>query len=251
MMSRVGWLRLIVIVAAVLLLELLCRTGVISRLTMIPPSEMAVALWELLLSGEMNDDMARTFRNVAASFVLSVVAGFLGGVIVHALPRLRRVIDPLLASYYSVPFFVFYPLFIVIFGLNDWPLIMIGFLFASIAMVINTLNGLDRIPRVLWKVARIHRLNRPQQVWLIVMPAATPYLFTGVKLALAYSFIGVLAGEFILSSSGLGYSIAYAYDNFDNRTMYALVLFVLVLVTVMNTALHLWEQRLLRRRRRA
>lgn len=249
--GKVGLIRLAIIVGSVLLLEVLCRTGVISNFTLIPPSEMLVVLWGLLSSGWMNEHMAKTFQNVGASFVLSVVFGFLAGVAIHAIPRLRRVMDPLLASYYSVPFFVFYPLFIVIFGVNDWPLIFIGFLFASVAMVINTLNGLDRIPRVFWRVAKVHRLDRWQTIRMIIMPAATPYLFTGVKFALAYSFIGVLAGEFILSSSGLGYSIAYAYNNFDNRTMYALVLFVLLLVGLINGVLHMWEQRLLDRRRRA
>ena len=64
-----------------------------------------------------------------------------------ALPRLRRAIDPLLASYYAVPTFMFYPLFIVLFGLNRWPLVAIGFLFAVVAMMLNTLNGFDRVPR--------------------------------------------------------------------------------------------------------
>ena len=51
----------------------------------------------------------------------------------------------------------------------------------------------------------------------VVLPAALPNLFGGIKLALAYSFIGVIAGEFILSSGGLGYGIAYAYESFENR----------------------------------
>jgi NitT/TauT family transport system permease protein len=170
--------------------------------------------------------------------------------VIHAIPRLRRACDPFLASYYSVPVFVFYPLFVSIFGLNRWPLIMIGFLFAITAMVIATLNGLDRVPPVLLKLARVHRMSRSAEGLRIVLPAAGPYLFTGVKLALAYSFIGVLAGEFILSGGGLGYAIAYAYDAFDNQTMYALMLFVLIVVTAINSALFIWEQRLLRRRGR-
>jgi len=64
----------------------------------------------------------------------------------------------------------------------------------------------------------------------------------------AYSFIGVIASEFILSGGGLGYSIAYAYNNFDNRTMYALMLFILLLVGSINAVLHVWEQRLIARR---
>ena len=79
--------------------------------------------------------------------------------------------------------------------------------------------------------------------------AAAPYLFTGVKLAVAYAFIGVIAGEFILAPRGIGYSIAFAYDNFDNRQMYALMLFILVLVTLINTALQICEGRLMARRR--
>jgi NitT/TauT family transport system permease protein len=247
-MSRAGWLRLLVVGAAVLLLELACRTGLIDPLTMIPPSAMAIALVALIGAGKLTAAAVTTFGNVALAFVLAVVVGFALGVLIHAMPRVRRVLDPLFASYYAVPFFVFYPLFIVLFGLNDLPIVAIGFLFAVVAMVINTLNGLDRIPPVLLKVGRTHRLGPLRSALLIKLPASTPYLFTGVKLAVAYAFIGVIAAEFILSGGGLGYSIAYAYNNFDNRTMYALMLLILAVVTVVNMALHVWEQRLHRRR---
>jgi NitT/TauT family transport system permease protein len=160
----------------------------------------------------------------------------------------RRAVDPLLASYYSIPFFVFYPLLIALFGLNTIPLIVIGFIFATASMVISTLNGLDRVPRVMTKTARVLRLSPARAVLSITLPSAAPYLFTGLKLALAYSFIGVIAGEFILSGGGLGFSIAYAYNNFDSQTMYALMLFVLVIAIVMNGALHMFEQRMLQRR---
>ncbi|HYM04249.1 MAG TPA: ABC transporter permease subunit, partial [Stellaceae bacterium] len=201
-------------------------------------------------AGELDAAMAQTFANVAIAFVLSVMVGFACGAIIHGLPRLRRLCDPLLASYYAVPFFVFYPLLIVIFGLNRWPLIAIGFIFGAAAMVIATLNGLDRVPRVLRKVARAHDLGWLGENLLIVLPAAAPHLFTGLKLSLAYAFIGVIAGEFILSGGGLGHAIADAYDSFDNNTMYALMLFVVALAILLNAALHVWEQRLLARRRR-
>jgi len=249
-MNKVTLVRFCVIAGAVLFVEALCRFGVINHLTLLPPSEMAAYLLHLLVTGEINKAMAQTFSNVAIAFVLSVVLGFVVGAVIHAIPRLRRACDPFLASYYSVPVFVFYPLFISLFGLNRWPLIMIGFIFAIAAMVIATLNGLDRVPPVLLKLARVHRMSRSTQVFRIILPAAAPYLFTGVKLALAYSFIGILAGEFILSGGGLGYAIAYAYDAFDNKTMYALMLFVLIIVTAINSVLYVWEQRLLQRRGR-
>jgi len=61
----------------------------------------------------------------------------------------------------------------------------------------------------------------------------------------------VIGAEFITSSRGIGYEISFAYNNFDNAVMYAMILFILVLVITVNMSLHLWEQRLLARRRRA
>lgn len=249
--AAIALTRIAVIVGAILLLEFLCRRKIINPLTLIPPSEMASSLWELITTGQITHDIAQTFTTVTIAFTLSVVTGFLIGAIVHALPRVRRAIDPLLASYYSIPFFVFYPLLIALFGLNTVPLIAIGFVFATAAMVIATLNGLDRVPRAMTKTARILRLSPARTVWSVTLPSAAPYLFTGLKLALAYSFIGVIAGEFILSGGGLGFSIAYAYNNFDNQTMYAVMAFVLIIVALINGVLHVLEQRMLKRRARA
>ena len=72
------------------------------------------------------------------------------------LARLRDTLDPLFATYYAVPVFAFYPFLIVVFGLGDLPQILIAFMLGVVAVIVNTLNGLDRVPRVLLKTARIH-----------------------------------------------------------------------------------------------
>jgi NitT/TauT family transport system permease protein len=234
-----------------LVLEALCRFGAISPLVMIAPSAMVAAMLELIVSGDITDDIVRTSATIGIAFAGAVVAGFLAGAALHAAPRVRRAVDPLLAAYYSVPGFIFYPLLVALFGLNLLPLIAIGLLFAAPAMVIATLLGLDRVPPVLRKCARIHRLGRVRTVLHVVLPAAMPSLFNGIRLAFAYAFIGVIAGEFILSGGGLGYAIGYAYESFEARRMYGLLLFVLLLAVVLNGFLYAWETRLVRRRSRS
>ena len=98
-MSKVARAQLAVILGGVALLELLTRVGLIGRLTMIPPSEMAAHLWVMLEAGELNAPMTQTFANVAIAFALAVSIGCLAGVANHRLPRLRRLADTLLASY--------------------------------------------------------------------------------------------------------------------------------------------------------
>jgi NitT/TauT family transport system permease protein len=117
-------------------------------------------------------------------------------------------------------------------------------------MVLATLDGLDSIPSVLTKVARMHRLGPLATALRIQLPHAAPYVLSGVKLAIAYGFIGVIASEFILSGYGLGFAVGFAYNAFDTRTMYGLILFIVLLVILLNLLLHAWDQRLQLRRRR-
>lgn len=247
-MTRVGRIRLIVIVAAIAALELACRVGWINHNVLIPPSEMAETLVSLLMSGQINDDVVRTLGIVTSAAVLSVVLGFAFGLVIHSLPRAREAIDPFFATYYAVPVFIFYPVMVAIFGLSPWPIVLIGVATAMVAMIIATLNGLDRVPRVLVKVARVHHMGVIATTLKLKLPAAAPHLFTGVKLSVSYAFVSVIAAEFILSPAGLGREIADAYADFNNRRMYALMLLLLVVATVVNSALHAWDIRWARRR---
>lgn len=248
-MSKVGWLRIIAIAAPLAILEIICRAGLVSPVTMIPPSEMVSSLYHILLSGKYQTDNITTLGNVLISIVSSMVVGLIVATLLQSAPTLRKIFDPLFAMYYSVPIYAFYPLMIVLFGLGDMPQIAIGFLLAVMAVIINTLNGLDRVPGVLMKVARIHHMNYLHAALLVRLPSAMPYIFTGFKLAVAYSFVGVIGAEFITASRGIGYQISFSYNNFDNFVMYPLILLVLIIVTAVNSVLYILERRLISRRR--
>jgi NitT/TauT family transport system permease protein len=240
--------RIAVMAGLVLLLEFCCRTEIIDPLTIIPPSDMMASMIEHVGSGEINGNIVQTFSTIVISFVLAIAIGTLGGALVHSMPRLRDLVDPLLASYYSVPTFIFYPLLVALLGLGKAPLIVLGVLTATPAAIISTLTGLDGVKPVLLKLARTQRLSPALTLWWVILPAALPHLFSGFKLALSYALIGVIAGEFILSGTGLGYAISFAYQSFDNRAMYGLMLFVLLVAVTANGALYVWEGRLARRR---
>src|SRR5437763_11069297 len=247
-MSRVAIIRVAVLVAATGLLELCCRTGLIDQHVVIPPSEMADALLRLLIAGQANEQIVRTFGIVAAAVIIAVLAGFAIGAAIHASPRVRQSLDPFFATYYAVPIFIFYPVMIVIFGLSAIPIVLMGVATAIVAMIIATLNGLDRVPQVLTKVACVHRIGRIAKALLLKLAAAAPHLFTGLKLAVSYAFIGVIASEFILAPAGLGRVISDAYTDFDNRKMYALMLLLIIVATVVNMFLHAVDQHLAERR---
>lgn len=247
-MTRLMRIRLAVVAVILVLLELACRLGVISSYSLIPPSQMLTAMISILRAGTLNWEIINTLIAIAVAAIAAIVIGTLTAILLHSTPRLRKAIDPVLVTYYSIPIFVFYPLFIVLFGLNNVPKILIGFLSAVVSMIASTLNGLDRVPRVMLKTGNVLKLGRLEKIVEITLPSAAPNIFNGAKLAVAHAFVGVLAAEFILSNGGLGYQIAYSYHNFDNRQMYGLMLLVLIIVSLVNGALLAWERRLRRRR---
>jgi NitT/TauT family transport system permease protein len=109
-------------------------------------------------------------------------------------------------------------------------------------MLMNTLDGLDRLPRALLRTGQALRMDPVRTALLIKLPAATPHLFTGIKLAVAYAIIGVVAAEFILATAGIGRRIALAFNDLDNPTMYGLLLMLLVIVVAINLAIQAVER---------
>jgi NitT/TauT family transport system permease protein len=216
-----------------------------------PPHRIAVDFVKLLTSKAMYPEIAKSMANVLLAFALAYIVGIATGTALHGYRTLRDTLDPLFATYYAIPVFAFYPLFIVMFGLGDGPQVLIGFLLGVVAVIVTTLNGLDRVPVVLRKTALIARLSPLQTALRVTLPFCAPYLLTAAKLALAYAFIGVIGSEFIMARAGMGYEIGFAYTNFDNATMYPLILLILLLSIAMNGALSHWEKVLLARRGQA
>ena len=247
-MSRVRVVQIAVVAGFVLLLEALCLAGVIDKITMQPPHRIVVDFVRLLASGKLDAEIAKSMGNVLLAFVLAYVIGIVVGTVLHGFKTARDTLDPLFATYYAIPVFAFYPLFIVMFGLGDGPQVLIGVLLGVVAVIVTTLNGLDRVPQVLRKTARIGGLGPLETALRVTLPFCAPYLLTAAKLALAYAFIGVIGSEFIMARNGMGYEIGYAFLNFDNATMYPLILLILLLSIVMNGLLSHWEKVLLARR---
>jgi NitT/TauT family transport system permease protein len=247
-MRRIAFYRMLVLAAAVLLLELLCLGGVIDHITMPPPHIIVRDLGAILLSGSLNAAIAKTLTNATLALGLALVAGVACAVAIHRHPMLRDTLDPLFTTYYAVPVFAFYPLLIILLGLGDAPQILIGFMLGVVAVIVNALNGLDRVPAVLKKAARMHGMGAMTTALSVTLPYAAPYVLTGAKLAVAYCLIGIIGAEFIMSRGGMGYEISFAYTNFDNATMYPLILLVLLVSIAVNAALSRWEKMLLARR---
>jgi ABC-type nitrate/sulfonate/bicarbonate transport system permease component len=237
-MKQATVIRIVVVLAVVIALEAVSRSGWVRVGLLTPPSAMAAELWSLMQTSMFWHDVGFSARATVTAFVLAMIVGCTLAVILHGLPRLRDAVEPLIASYYALPFFALYPLFVVLMGMNQSPIILLGFLYGVVAVIVGTLNGLDRIPVVLRRTGKIYRLSGLRQACFISLPAAAPHIFTGGKLAFGYAITGVLGSEFILANAGFGYDISYAYNNFEDKKMYAFLLFLLIAISILTMLIY-------------
>jgi NitT/TauT family transport system permease protein len=233
-----------VIIGAVAALEIVPRVGLGDAITLIPLSRIVPEFFELLADGELIPHLLSTGGAFVLSFLLAGVTGVPLGYLLWRYEPLKRTLDPYLTTYYAIPIFAFYPLLLAIFGFNILPVVVISWAWAVVAVVLNTAIGFGEVPRVLSKVGQSMNLSRWQLLSRIFFPAAVPYVFTGLKLGMVYSLIGVIASEFVLSTQGLGYLVSYNYTNFRTAAMYSAMFLILFLAILLNWVLNSIERRL-------
>jgi NitT/TauT family transport system permease protein len=236
----------VILAAVVLALELICRAGLVRPTDLVPPTAMVRAMVVAFAQRETLADVQLTLSSVAISVVIAAVLGIALGIVLHAMPRLRRACEPFIASYYALPLFALYPILVVIFGIGATPIVLTGVLYAMMSVLIGTLSGLDHIPRVFRKTARVHRLGTLATVFRIYLPAAAAEVAGGITLSVSYAFVAVIASEFLLAPAGLGHAIADAYTTFRIERMYGLMLGLALVVVLINAGLRMLRVRLAR-----
>lgn len=242
--TRIHGTQLGIVGAACVALEAIPRLGVGDAITFAPLSEIIVRGWELTVSGQLNEHFLATGGAFLLSFLLAALVGVPAGWLLWRLPSLKRILDPYLTSYYAIPIFAFYPVLLTILGFNLWPIISIAWAWAVVAVLLNSAIGFATVPDVLIKVGKSLNLSRRQIFTRVVVHAAGPYVFTGLKLGVVYALIGVIASEFVLSTRGLGYLVSNNYVNFRTTDMYVAMYLVLALAAVLNLGLTSIERKL-------
>ncbi|WP_052947954.1 ABC transporter permease [Aneurinibacillus tyrosinisolvens] len=238
-------LRTAIVATAFLVYEVLAQLKILDPFTFIPFSKMVSSAFALLTNPEfLSEHILPTSIEIGLSFLFSSVLGIVTGILLWRSNFLYQTIQPYLMLFYAIPIFAVYPVFISLFGMGPLPVIIIAMCFSIVAIISNTAVGLRETKKVLVKVGQSMNLTPWKMIFYIYLPAAWPYIFTGLKLGLAYSIIGVVATEFILSTRGLGHSIAFSYNNFDLNGMYGSILIVILIVIVVNAVLGYIESRL-------
>ena len=175
-----------------------------------------------------------TVQEVAIGFVLAVVGGVLLGLLIHAIPFVRRTLYPAIVVFQGLPKIALAPLMVIWFGYGLTSKVLMAFLFAFFPVVIQTMGGLASTPMNL--IEHFQAIRAPAWVTFrrLQVPAALPSIIDGCRAAMPLAVIGAIVGEFVGSEDGLGHLILAA--NAQART--DLLFATLVVVSLVAGALY-------------
>jgi NitT/TauT family transport system permease protein len=213
-------------------LETLIRTGVISEYIVPPPSEVVASFGRVVMEEHIIRRFFLTIGECLTTGVMITVFGVVGGVLLYHYRILRLAVETWVAALAAAPVVLAYPLFMVIFGRNAWTIIMIGFVAALSPVILKTVEGLAGTRKVLIDVGRSFNLSASQQFFKIMLPAALPTIFTGIRLGLIFALINIVGVEFLINYGGLGQLINDLAERYDLPGTYAAICFVILVSVV-------------------
>lgn len=238
-----GWVVPLLILAV---LETLVRSDVLPAHQMPAPSQVAQTLYLLAQSGELWRHLNASLLRVGAGFAIGAALAIVIGTWVGLSRRAEAYLEPTFQALRAIPSLAWVPLLLLWLGIDETPKIVLIALGAFFPVYLALLAGIRNIDRKLVEVGRLYGLSPLALVRRILLPAALPSLFTGLRGALSLSWMFLVAAELIAATRGLGYLLSDGRETSRPDLVIAAILLLALLGKLSDSLLKAWETRALR-----
>jgi len=240
-LTIVQW-RLITLVAFLLVWHLASIPA--GRLLLPSPVDVVPAVIDEVRTGQLLAATLSSLQVFAAGYALAIVTGVALGVLMGGMPRLGETLEIYVNALNSTPRVAFIPLIILWFGLFTNAKIVVVWFQAVMPILINTYAGVQNTDPDLLEAARSFGARRGQLFRFIMLPAALPYIVTGLRLGAANAMVGTVIAELYTALSGLGYLIALFGNTFQTARLLGPVLVLAAMGMGISQLLKVLERRL-------
>jgi NitT/TauT family transport system permease protein len=269
-MKKVNWVRLVegAIVPILLLIawQAICGLGFVDPRKLPSPIAVAIRWWSYiappeafdvakdffpswLVSGEFITDALSSLYRVITGFVVGAGLALPFGLAMGASDTMYRYLNPLLQVLRPIPPIAYIPLSILWFGLGNPPAIFLIAIGAFFPVLINTIAGVRSVDSIYLRAARNLGASQMTIFRRVILPGATPYILSGVRIGIGTAFIVVIVAEMIAVNNGLGFRILEAREYFWSDKIIAgmlsigfIGLAIDTLVNMLNTYLLRWHR---------
>ena len=234
------FLKTLSFVVVILFWEYAGRTGYSSALPSF--TETMAALGSMIMDGSLGAAFAKTLHPLAIGLLASIVVGVGLGIFMGLKDSGEWLFAPIFIVAQAAPLAALIPVLTFAYGIGITAKIFTVCIMAMPVIVLNTLGAVRNTPGSLIDMAKSFQATRLQVVMNIILPAASPLIFVGLRLGCASGFIGIILAELLITPTGIGDIISYSQSVADYANMYAAILSIIVASVLFIELLEKTEQ---------
>ena len=210
------------------------------------PSLVFGKLYTWTINGELVYHLSITLYATAIGFLIGSVVGFIVGLIFGKFAFVAEVMDPYITALYSIPKLALAPLFIIWFGIGIESKIAVSASIVFFVVFLNTYSGVREVNPLYIHATQIMGASQWAVMRTVIIPSATAWVITGLKVSVPYALVGTVIGEFMSSNRGIGFIISQATGLFDTNSVFTGIIVLAIVGAIINSLLKMIEGRLLR-----
>ncbi|MGV0780518.1 ABC transporter permease [Mycolicibacterium sp. XJ775] len=236
-LQTLAWrlLRPTVVVAAFLgVWEVAPRIGLVDKVFLPPFSEVVSAWFTLLGNGQLAEHVSASLSRALIGLAIAIVVSIPLGVAIAWYRPVAEFLNPILELFRNTAALALLPVFILILGIGETSKVALVIYAASFPILLNTISGVRTVDPLLIKSARSLGLSPVRLFQKVILPAAVPTIFTGLRMAAASSILVLIAAEMVGAKAGLGYLITASQLNFQIPNMYAGIVTIALVGVIFN-----------------
>jgi NitT/TauT family transport system permease protein len=210
------------------------------------PSRVFASLLTHFQTGDLLQHSWVTFQEIAIGFPIGAMVGIALGYWFGRSRFLAEIFEPIIIAINGIPRTALAPLFIVWLGIGIWSKVGVVFLLVFFLNFFNTYAGMRQLDTEYVDLARLMGVKGWKLTFRVILPAISPFIFTGIRTSIPFSVIGAIVGEFIAATEGVGFFIRLSAGIFRTADVFVGIIVLMVMVIVMDKAADLIEKRALR-----
>ncbi|MCD8356391.1 MAG: ABC transporter permease [Clostridia bacterium] len=235
---------LIIPIILIILWQLAANGGMINIQLFPSPAKIWQAFVKSVGNGNLQANILVSLRRVLIGYIYGAVLGIVVGVVFGLSKKTYRLFSFLLEILRPIPIIAWVPVLIMILGIGELSKIIVIMIGSFWSIFLNTYDGIRSVDTRYLEVADMFMKTKRETVCNVMLPAALPSIFTGLRIGIGSAWISVIGAELIASSAGLGYMISYSREMAQPANMYVSVLMIGIIGFLLNTILKFIETRM-------
>ncbi len=225
----------------------LLSTFVFNPFLIPPPLEVFRTAIPMVVSGEIATDVAISMSRILVGFIVGSATGIMMGVLLGRIRLLHDLLDPIIELLRYLSPTAMIPIAVIWFGIGELSKYFLIFWGTFFIVLINTIAGVWRSPVTRQRAAECLGANRLQIFVLVVIPSSVPYIITGMRVAMASSFMSIIPAEILAADSGIGYLLQKSSMLLQTNRIFVALLTICLLGFVVDRIFRLLVDRVLAR----